>query len=70
MVVERFEDLPIPGRKTSDVNSVLTNSVGFAASQAGAHFHLKNGETALYWHLISVIESHIDWSKSKPHGEE
>jgi hypothetical protein len=36
----------------------VENALGFAASQVARHYGTKNGVTALYWQLVSVVAQH------------
>lgn len=37
----------------------VENALGFVVSRASAIYGLKNGETALYWHLVGVLAQHM-----------
>ena len=54
-------DEPILGRKTTRVASDLNNSLGFVCEEAERLYSLKNGKTALFWHLVGIVQSHVDF---------
>lgn len=44
----------------------VRKSVGFAASEVGRLMNPRNGSTALFFHLIAVINQHCDPVKESP----
>ena len=54
------EPLQIPDDCACAVASKLNKSLGFACDRADQEFKLKNGSTALFWHLVAVVASHVE----------
>ena len=62
--ISESADVTIPG--DGPVPLAVRPAVEYVAHTAAKHCNLRNGQTALFWHLLGVVSQHIRSTEAKP----
>lgn len=62
--IAQSADVTIPG--DWGVPHTVRTAIEYVAHTAAKHCKLRNGQTALFWHLLSVVSQHVRSPEADP----